>query len=129
MNVKSNKIAVVRVSPKAGNVKHLWIYEERRNGWIHAGPEQSYNPGRTFASWHAPHHILKVVDIGTINSQAGGGYDWNGIQPGTLVDVWGGAHQGIIIDRKGAKYTVLLNGDSRPIEVTWEGVVPVDVDD
>lgn len=129
MNRKSTKIAIVRVSPKAGNVKHLWIYEERRNGWIHGGPEQNYNPGRTFASWHAPHHVLKVIDIGTVNAPGGAGYDWNGIAPGTLVEMWSGSYQGIVIERKGAKYVILRHGDSAPIEVTWESVVPVDVDD
>jgi hypothetical protein len=128
MSEKSNKIAIVRVSPKAGNIKHLWVYEERRNGWIHAGPEQSYNPGRTFASWHAPHHVLKIVDLGTVQAERGA-YDWNGIQPGTLVDMWGGSYQGLVIERKGAKYVVLRNGDPKPLEVTWESVVPVDHDD
>ena len=124
MSEKSTRIAIVRVSPKAGNVKHLWIYEERRNGWIQAGPEQNYS-GRTFASWHAPHHVLKIVDIGTVAVERGP-YDWNGIQPGTLVDMWDGSYQGIVIDRKGAKYVILRNGDPKPIEVTWESVVPVD---
>lgn len=128
MSTKSTKIAIVRVSPKAGNIKHLWIYEERRNGWIQGGPDQTYSPGRSFASWHAPHHVLKIVDIGTVQAQLGP-YDWNGIPPGTLVDMWGGSYQGIVIDRKGAKYVILRNGDPRPIEVTWESVAPVDVDD
>jgi hypothetical protein len=129
MSMKSTRIAIVRVSPKAGNVKHLWIYEERRNGWIQGGPDQSYSPGRSFASWHAPHHVLKIVDIGTVSSPRGSSYDWNGIQPGTLVEMWDGSYQGIVIDRKGAKYVILRNGDPRPIEVTWESVVPVDHDD
>jgi hypothetical protein len=128
MNTKSTKIAIVRVSPKAGNVKRLWIYEERRNGWIRGGPEQNYFPGRTFASWHAPHHILKIVDIGTVAVELGP-YDWNGIQPGTLVDIWGGSSQGMVVGRKGAKYEVLLLGSGKPVEVTWENVVPVDLDD
>jgi hypothetical protein len=128
MSTKSTKIAIVRVSPKAGNIKHLWIYEERRNGWIQGGPDQTYSPGRSFASWHAPHHVLKIVDIGTVQATLGP-YDWNGIQPGTLVDMWGGRYQGIVIDRKGAKYTILRNGDSLVCEVTWESVAPVDIDD
>lgn len=128
MNIKSTKVAVVRVSPKAGNVKHLWIYEERANGWIQGGPEQTYSPGRTFASWHAPQHILKVVDIGTVAVELGA-YDWNGIQPGTLVDLWGGSQKGVVTGRRGAKYDVLLLGSGRPIEVTWESLVPVVLED
>jgi len=128
MNTKSTRIAVVRVSPKAGNVKHLWIYEERRSGWIRGGPEQNYSPGRTFASWHAPLHILKIVDIGTVAVELGP-YDWNGIQPGTLVDIWGGSSQGMVVGRKGAKYEVLLLGSGKPVEVTWESVAPVDLED
>jgi hypothetical protein len=128
MSTKSTKIAIVRVSPKAGNIKHLWIYEERRNGWIQGGPDQTYSPGRSFASWHAPHHVLKIVDLGTVQAEWGA-YDWNGIQPGTLVDMWGGSCQGLVIERKGVKYVVLRLGDSKPLEVTWESVVPVDVDD
>lgn len=128
MNIKSTKVAVVRVSPKAGNVKHLWIYEERANGWIQGGPEQTYSPGRTFASWHAPQHILKVVDIGTVAVELGA-YDWNGIQPGTLVDLWGGSQKGMVTGRRGAKYDVLLLGSGRPIEVTWESLVPVVLED
>jgi len=126
MNVKSTKVAVVRVSPKAGNVKHLWIYEERANGWIQGGPEQTYSP--TFASWHAPQHILKVVDIGTVAVELGA-YDWNGIQPGTLVDLWGGSQKGVVTGRRGTKYDVLLLGSGRPIEVPWWGVVPVVLED
>lgn len=128
MNFKSSRIAIVRVSPKAGNVKHLWVYEERANGWIHAGPDQAYSPGRTFASWHAPHHILRLVDLGTVNAELGP-YDWNGIPPGTLVDIWGGARQGLTVARKGAKYEVLMLGDGQLTEVTWESVVPVVLED
>lgn len=127
MSTKNNKIAIVRVSPKAGNIKHLWIYEERRNGWIRAGPEQNTGAGLSPTSWHAPQHVLKIVDLGTIQSELGP-YDWNGIQPGTLVDVWG-AFKGMVVGRKGAKYEVLRLGESCPIEVTWESLVPVDLDD
>lgn len=124
MSKKINKIAIVRVSPKAGNVKHLWIYEERSNGWIRGGTEQSDSSGRTFSSWHAPHHILKVVDLGTVHAELGP-YDWNGIQPGTMVEYWGGSFRGIIIGRTGAKYDILPIGDSKPISTPWETVVPV----
>ena len=43
--------------------------------------------------------------------------------------MWGGSYQGIVIDRKGAKYIILRHGDPTPIEVTWESVAPVDQDD
>jgi hypothetical protein len=55
-------------------------------------------------------------------------YDYNGIEPGTLVQFWGN-EQGIVISRKGTKYTVLVNGKSKTIQVDWENVVPVLVDD
>jgi hypothetical protein len=128
--MRSTKIALILMSPKAGHVQKLWVYEERSNGWIRAGEEQEFLPGRTSSAWHAPHNVTAKFDVAALNSKSS--FDWGGIAPGTLVEVefWGNsASTGIVIERKGPVYVVLLHGDSAPIEVSWTVIVPAEVDD
>ena len=128
--MRSTKIALILMSPKAGHVQKLWVYEERSNGWIRAGEEQEFLPGRTFSAWHAPHNITATFDIAAVNSKSSS-FDWGGITPGTLVDIElpGETTTGIVIERKGPRYVVLPHGRPAPIEVSWTAVVPAEVDD
>jgi len=128
--MRSTKIALILMSSKAGHVQKLWVYEERTNGWIRAGEEQEFLPGRTASAWHAPHNITATFDVAALNSKSSS-HDWGGIAPGTLVEV-GLADEnttGIVIERKGPRYVVLPHGRSAPIEVSWTVVVPAEVDD
>jgi hypothetical protein len=127
--MRSTKIALIMMSPKAGHVQKLWVYEERPNGWIRAGEDPVAHLARGWA-WHAPHNVTAKFDVAALNSKSS--FDWGGIAPGTLVEVefWGNsASTGIVIERKGPMYVVLLHGDSVPIEVSWTVIVPAEVDD
>jgi hypothetical protein len=127
--MRSTKIALILMSPKAGHVQKLWVYEERSNGWIRAGEEQEFLPGRTSSAWHAPHNVTAKFDVAALNSKSS--FDWGGIAPGTLVEVELPDENttGIVIERKGPRYVVLPHGRSAPVEVSWTVIVPAEVDD
>jgi hypothetical protein len=128
--MRSTKIALILMSPKAGHVQKLWVYEERSNGWLRAGEEQEFLPGRTSSAWHAPHNVTVTFDVAALNSKSSS-FDWGGIIPGTFVEVELPDENttGIVIERKGPRYVVLPHGRSAPIEVSWTAVVPAEVDD
>lgn len=126
MSFHSHEIAVVRVSPKGGHVKHLWVYEVRPNGWILAGAERSFSgPRPIFSSWHAPQNIITRIPAGGPSSE----FDWNGILPGTLVEVRGEDGLCIVLERQAAKYIIMPLGGAEPFPVDWQSVVPAEVDD
>ena len=116
------KVAIVRVSQRAGMMKSMYVYEIRGDGWFRAGTERDES---WRGQWFAPKNLIQLIEADTPECR---NYDYNGIEPGTLVQFWGN-EQGIVISRKGTKYTVLVNGKSKTIQVDWENVVPVLVDD
>lgn len=125
MSFHSQVLAVVRVSPKSGHVKQVWIYEERPNGWILGGPERSYSGQHPIvSSWHSPGNIIARIPAGGSDSD----FDWNGILPGALVETRGGG-LGIALERQGARYIVMPLGGAEPFPVDWQSVVPAEVDD
>lgn len=125
MSFHSQVFAVVRVSPKAGHVKQVWIYEERPNGWIFGGPYRSFSgPTPNLSSWHSPGNIIARIP-------AGGGdanFDWNGILPGALVETCDSG-LGVVLERQAAKYIVMPFGGGEPYAVDWQSVVPAEVED
>jgi hypothetical protein len=125
MSFHSQVLAVVRVSPKGGHVKQVWIYEERPNGWILGGPERSFSGQHPIvSSWHAPQNIIARIPAGGPSSE----FDWNGILPGTLVGI-DGRVLGIALERQGAKYIIMPLGGGEPFPLDWQRVVPADVED
>jgi hypothetical protein len=116
------KVAIVRVSQRAGVMKSMYVYEIRGDGWFRAGTDRDES---WRGQWFAPKNLIQMIEADTPEVR---NYDYNGIEPGTLVQFWGN-EQGIVISRKGTKYTVLVNGKSKTIQVDWENVVPVLVDD
>lgn len=125
--LQSQRIAIVRTSQKAGVVGNLWVYDERPNGWILAGPDRAYNPDQArspmASAWYHPKHILRIVNLQAPDSEP---FDWNGIPPGTLVETKTG-ELAVVIEQKGPKYTVLFTGeDNEPVDISWTSIVPVD---
>ena len=116
------KVAIVRVSQRAGMMKSMYVYEVRSDGWFRCGPDREPS---WKGQWFAPKNLIQMIEADTPEVR---NYDYNGIEPGTLVQFWG-KEQGIVISRKGTKYTVLRNGNPKPILVDWENVVPVLIDD
>ena len=116
------KVAIVKVSQRAGMLKSMYVYEMRSDGWFRAGIDR--DPSWK-GQWFAPKNLIQMIEADTPEVR---NYDYNGIEPGTLVQFWG-KEQGIVISRKGTKYTVLRNGNPKPILVDWENVVPVLIDD
>ena len=107
--------AVVRVSPKAGYVRSVWVQEVQANGWLRGSIEAEDRPGTS--SWYAPHHVIwrgpSVV-----------GHDWGGIQPGTLVQLMEG-DIGMVVSRKGATLDVNV-ADKGVMRIDWSRVRPLD---
>jgi hypothetical protein len=116
------KVAIVKISHRAGTLKSIYVYEMRDDGWFRGGPEREPS---WKGQWYAPKNLVQLVEADAPECKS---YDYNGIEPGTLVEYWGD-EQGIVVSRKGAKYMVLPNGGSRPIQVDWGNLVPVLVPD
>jgi len=112
------KVAIVRVSQRAGMLKSVYVYETRSDGWIRAGVDRDASWRST---WYAPKNIVQMIEVDKPEYR---NYDYNGIEDGTLVEYWS-SQRGMVIARKGAKYTILPLGASKPVLVDWEQVVPV----
>jgi hypothetical protein len=115
------QIAVVRVSAKAGHIRAVRVMEKRHDGWLRGVPTTettATTPShRRGGTWYAPHNVISLHEETK-------SYDYNGIQPGELVEYWD-SHPAIIVSRQGAQYEVVdpVSGETRL--VPWEGVVPV----
>lgn len=113
------KIAIVRVSAKAGHVKAVHVFEFRDDGWLRGWPTTEPLPrhanGR--GAWYAPKNVITIVEQTK-------SHDYNGIQPGTLVQHFDGPPK-ILKERRGAIYVMLNPQNGEEYAVSWEGVVPV----
>jgi hypothetical protein len=112
------KIAVVRVSAKAGHVRTVHIIESRDDGWIRGTPSSEPVPRHTngAGAWYSPKHVVTIVEQTR-------SHDYNGIEPGTLVQHFGGSPR-ILKERRGAHYVMLDPQNGEEYGVSWEGVVP-----
>lgn len=115
--MKCNKLAVYRVSSRAGNIKTQWVQEVRADGWIRVTPgQESHHDNHPGAgTWIAPHNVVTFLEPHYT-------YDYGGIKEGTLVQVWEGV--GIVVRRRNATYDILIDGAVRPCN--WESVRPVE---
>jgi hypothetical protein len=116
------KVAIVRVSQRAGMMKSMYVYEIRSDGWFRAGTDRDES---WRGQWFAPKNLIQLIEADTPECR---NYDYNGIENGTLVAYWGN-EQGIVVGRKGAKYNVLPHGKSKLVQVDWGNLVPVLVTD
>jgi len=115
------KIAVVRVSAKAGHLRTIHILESRDDGWIRGTPTSEPLPRHPngAGAWYSPKHVIIIVEQTR-------SHDYNGIQPGTLVQHYDGPPR-ILKERKGAHYVMLDPRNGEEYATSWEGVVPVPI--
>ena len=113
------KIAVVRVSAKAGHLRTIHILESRDDGWVRGTPTAEPIPRsqRQSGAWYSPKNVITVVEQTR-------SHDYNGIEPGTLVSHFGGPPR-ILKSREGANYLLLDPRDGEEYGVGWEGVAPI----
>lgn len=114
---KCSEVAVIRTSPKNGHARMLHVWEVREDGWV-KGDFHSETPSPNRGLWVAPHNVLGI-------HKKTGGWDYNGIQPGTLVNFLNG-EVGLVTARLGAHYRVLDSSTGKERQVLWEEVVPVE---
>jgi len=112
--LKATQMAVVRVSPKGGHIKRVYIYKTTPSGWV-CGTESPEI--RDYGSWYAPHNVLLVLPVENA-------YDYNGIPEGTLVQ-YGHDTVGIVTKRVGARYEVTSPTHGVQL-VDWGSVHSVD---
>jgi len=114
-------IAVVRVSAKAGHIRAVRVMEKRHDGWIRGVMTTGEEPKKSFlnreGSWYAPHNVISLHEETR-------SYDYNGIEPGTLVEWWSG-RLGIVRERSGAWYVVVNPETGEDQQVSHEKIVPV----
>lgn len=115
--MKSTEIAVIKTSPKNGFIRMLYIWETRDDGWVR-GDFNSDIPRPNRGAWVAPHNILSV-------HKKVSGWDYNGIQVGTLVNFLNG-QVGLVTARLGAHYRVVDSSSGEIHHTPWEEVVPVE---
>jgi hypothetical protein len=118
--IKTDRIAVVKVSPKGGHVKTVYVQEQTPAGWLRGTeqPEVSIH-----GYWYAPQNVLMVSPVHTT-------HDYGGIANGTLVHYWSphGRSIGIVTGRFGARYEV-TNSDRGTLIVDWNSVHPVEAEE
>ena len=115
--MKSTEIAVIKTSPKNGYARMLHVWEVRDDGWV-KGDFHSEIPRPNKGMWVAPHNILTI-------EKKTGGWDYNGIKEGTLVNFLNG-QVGLVVARLGAHYRVMDSSSGEVRHVPWEEVVPVE---
>jgi len=120
----SMKLAVVRMSSKAGSLKTVWVYDHRSDGWLLGGDERVFSPQRWWA-WWAPHHVIKVI-------KASESHDWNDIKLGALVSFGSPFDDdiiGVVIERVSSQYVILRSDTNEIVRISWEHVRPIEVTD
>ena len=115
--MNSTQIAVIKTSPKNGYARMLHVWEVRDDGWV-KGDFHSDIVRPNKGMWVAPHNILAMV-------KKTKGWDYNGIQEGTLVNFLNG-QVGLVVARLGAHYRVMDSSNGEVRQIPWEEVVPVE---
>jgi len=106
--------ALVKVSPKAGHFKRMYVYRQSEGGWICGGDSVEIAEGGV---WFSPENVIAVLPLES-------GYSYNNIAEGTLVQYWGN-QIGIVTKRLGARYEV-TNTERGMVLIDWQSVHPVE---
>lgn len=115
---KPHEIAFVRSSPKSGYFRVVYVWEKRSDGWIR-GSFQREEPRDFEGIWVSPVNVISI-------QQAHASWDYNGIEPGTLVNF--GSEVCIVMDRTGARYRIVDVQSGKETMASWEYVVPLEAD-
>lgn len=111
-------IIVARVSQGMGHFRTLWVVDETLDGWVYGVEEGDVAKARREGFWISPDNIVH-------RAPAHAHFGYNDIAPGTLVKALGVT--GFVVERKGASYDVMAQGEL--VSVTWREVVPIPCDE
>ncbi len=106
--------ALVKVSPKGGHFKRMYVYKRTEGGWVCGGESIEL---RDDGTWFSPENVIAVLPLESA-------YTYNNIPEGTLVQYWGN-QVGIVTKRLGARYEV-TNTDRGTVLIDWQSVHPVE---
>ena len=108
--------ALVKVSPKGGHFKRMYVYKRTEGGWVCGGESIEL---RDDGTWFSPENVIAVLPLESA-------YTYNNIPEGTLVQYWGN-QVGIVTKRLGARYEV-TNTDRGTVLIDWQSVHPVEAE-
>ena len=111
------EIIVARVSQGMGHFRRFWVGAETPDGWVCGVPDQKDDVSGGY--WFAPQNII-------YRGPAHAHFDYNDIQPGTLVNVSTYAAAGMVVSRNGANYQVMVKGELKSVQ--WRDVCPLPCD-
>lgn len=106
---------VIRVSPNMGHFKTYWVAAENADGWVCC--VEAADGHTRVGLWFSPKHVIH-------RERAAASYDYNDIQPTTLVEAMGSI--GMVISRKSSNYEIMVSGEVRLVD--WRYVVPIPCD-
>ena len=119
------EIAIVKTATTGRNIREeaVVVLEETPDGWISGYPHIA-SKGVPIESmvgyWYSPSNIVQrnVMPYGDTK------FDYNEIPPGTLVTIGQGSRKvfGLVIERKGAKYEVMLGDVQKKFD--WQRIRP-----
>lgn len=121
------EVAIVKTATTGRNIREeaVVVLAETPDGWISGYPHiasKGIPADAMVGYWYAPSNIVQrnVMPYGETK------FDYNEIPPGTLVTIDRGHHTrkvfGLVIERKGAKYEVMLGDSKRKFD--WQFVRP-----
>jgi hypothetical protein len=123
--IVDREIAIVKTATVGRNIREeaVIVLEETPDGWI-SGYPHSHSVGIALDTmvgyWYSPSNIVQrnVMPYGDTK------FDYNEIPPGTLVTIGQGSHKvfGLVIERKGAKYEVMLGDEKKKFD--WQRIRP-----
>jgi len=119
------EIAIVKTATTGRNIREeaVVVLEETPDGWISGFPHVASKgvPVESMVGyWYSPSNIVQrnVMPYGDTK------FDYNEIPPGTLVTICQRSRKffGLLIERKGAKYVVMLGDEKKKFD--WQCVRP-----
>ena len=120
------EIAIVKTATHGRNIREemVIVLEETPDGWISGYPHSYFGNNssveETVGYWYSPSNIVQrnVMPYGDTK------FDYNEIPPGTLVTIGQGSRKvfGLVIERKGAKYEVMLGDEKKKFD--WQLIRP-----